>query len=299
LKKAISIGNFDAVHKGHKKLIVAAREAVGPEGVVEMWSFDPPPVSIINPDVEIHQITTFEQREKLLMESGANIVRKVVPTKEMLSLSPKSFIEGIMSDHKPDFIVEGEGFRFGKNRAGTTGCLVRFERQFDFKFVQVSSFEIELKDKIIRASSSLVRTLLQDGKLDEVYAILGRHYRLGGIVERGDARGRTIGVPTANLGQIQTMLPKEGVYAGYATIQNKKYAASLSIGTKPTFGKNTTAIEVHLIGFDGLVGHYNWPLEVTMTRWLRDQKQFDSIDKLKIAIDKDIEVSTKMIESNI
>lgn len=131
----------------------------------------------------------------------------------------------------------------------------------------------------------------------DVTRMLGREYVLSGIVVPGDHRGRQVGIPTANLGDVQTMLPRDGIYAGSAQIDGTKYIAAISIGTKPTFGINDRVCEVHLIGFDGVIGHYEWPLNVTISHWIREQIAFDSVESLTLAIEEDIQTTISLIES--
>lgn len=300
MKTAISIGNFDAVHQGHVALINEARQAVGSKGRVEMWSFDPSPASVLRKDVHIDRLTTFSQRRTLLLEAGADEVVRIEPTMELLNLPPEEYISKITTEVSPTYIVEGEGFRFGHHRAGTIETLRELGKEFNFELIEVTGVEVTLEDhSIVRASSSMVRWLLNRGRVQDVERMLGRQYEISGNVVQGDCRGREMGVPTANMGDVQTMLPKDGIYAGNATIDTVTYSSAISVGTKPTFGKNERMCEVHLIGFDGEIGKYDWPLTVTISHWIRDQIKFDSIEALTIAMERDIQTSITMTESNL
>ena len=297
---AISIGNFDAVHIGHKALVQAARKVVGEAGRVEMWSFDPSPVSILRPDVHLERITTFSQRSALLTEVGADLVKRIVPTPELLRLEPKAYIEQITNEVAPAFIVEGAGFRFGNQRKGTIETLRELGSQCNFDFIEVDGVEVKFNDQeVVKVSSSLVRQLLHEGRMMDVSIALGRQYELTGVVTKGDCRGRDLGFPTANLRDVQTMLPGDGIYAGSAMVQGESYIAAISVGTKPTFGKNERICEVHLIGFDGEIGRYDWSLTVTISHWIREQMKFDSVNLLTIAIEQDILKSVELIESKL
>ena len=299
MKIAISIGNFDAVHLGHIALVEAARQAVGAEGRVEMWSFDPSPVSVLQPEQQLDRLTTFSERTSLLLEAGADEVKQIVPTKALLSKSPKTYIAELVDQTSCNFIVEGEGFRFGKNRAGTCETLEEFGQEFGFQSIVVEGVEVALRDhSIVRASSSTIRWLLQAGRVEDAAIMLGRRVQVSGMVVQGDRRGRTMGFPTANLQGVQTMLPCDGIYAGTASIEGEKtYPAAISIGSKPTFGENDRVCEVHIIGYDGDVDHYDWPLTVTISHWIRDQLRFDSTEELTSAIDHDIECVHRLTES--
>ncbi len=298
MKAAVAIGNFDAVHRGHIALVQRARELVGASGKVEIWSFDPPPVSILDPTIRLDPLTTFDNRTSLLIDAGADQVRRIVPTKEFLEQSPEAFIEEVVANSSPNVIVEGEGFEFGKNREGNALLLQALGNKYDFTFEEVPPFMVTLRDNTtVRASSSLVRSLLHDGKVEDASIVLGREFELTGIVEKGDQRGRLIGVPTANLSEVATMLPKDGIYAGSSNVDGEQFVAAISIGTKPTFGENNRVAEVHLIGFDGDLNHYGWQLSVTISHWMREQDAFDSADALRMQIEADLKAITKLTES--
>ena len=208
LSTAISIGNFDAVHKGHVALIHAARSAVGKEGRVEVWSFDPSPCSVLKPEVQIDLVTTFSRRQELLFDAGANAVIQLEPTPELLHLNPEAFIAQLTESHAPDYLVEGAGFRFGNKRKGTIETLHALGEQYNFKCIELQGVEVTLEDQTtVRASSSKVRSLIHEGRMQDVTQMLGRDYALSGVVTEGDRRGRELGIPTANLGHVQTMLP--------------------------------------------------------------------------------------------
>ena len=300
MKIAISIGNFDAVHLGHIALVKTARQAVGADGQVDVWSFDPSPVSVLKPEQKIDRLTTFSDRTTLLLEAGADEVKQIVPTEELLSKSPKTFIAEVVEQSPFDYIVEGEGFRFGKNRAGKCETLDELGHEFGFKSVVVEGVEVALKDQsIVRVSSSMIRWLLRAGRVEDAAIMLGRNVTVTGVVAAGDRQGRALGYPTANVHAIETMLPRDGIYAGRVSIDpGESHAAAISIGTKPTFGEHDRVCEVHIIGYDGAVDHYDWPLTVTISHWIRDQLRFDSKEELIHAIDQDVAHITQLIESS-
>ena len=234
----------------------------------------------------------------MLLEAGADSVKQLVPTPELLSLKPEAYIAQITEIHTPEYIVEGSGFRFGSNREGTIQTLQSLGKQHNFECIEVNGIEVSLEDHSnVKASSSKVRSLINQGRMQDVTRMLGREYELSGVVTEGDRRGRELGVPTANLRDVQTMLPQDGIYAGKAIIDANPYVAAISIGTKPTFGTHARVCEAHLIGFDGEVGQYDWPLTVTISNWIREQIKFESTETLTIAIEQDIQTAIKMIES--
>ena len=277
----------------------AARAAVGKDGKVEMWSFDPTPASVLRPSLQVDRLTTFNDRTTLLLNAGADVVKQLVPTEELLSQSPESYIAGIVKENDIHYIIEGEGFRFGKDRAGTCETLLELGQTLGFTLVIVDGVEVALRDhSIVKASSSTIRWLMQAGRVEDAAIMLGRHVQVCGMVVQGDRRGRTMGFPTANLQGVETMLPCDGIYAGFVSIdEDSTYPAAISIGSKPTFGEHDRVCEVHIIGYDGAVDHYDWPLTVTISHWIRDQLRFNSTEELTSAIDQDIECVHRLTES--
>ncbi len=298
LKIALTIGNFDAVHRGHIALVETARQAVGSDGKVEVWSFDPSPVTLLNPNFHLDRITTFSQRMEQLIRAGADVVRQITPTTTLLSQTPEAFIADVVERSSPDIIVEGYGFKFGKDRAGDAQTLQKIGKQYGFSLIEMDGVEVTLSDATtVRASSSQVRELLSSGRVEDAKKMLGRPYSVTGIVTRGDRRGREMGIPTANLSHIETMLPQDGIYAGNAVVDGETYIAAISVGTKPTFSGNTRVFEAHLVSFDGDLEHYNWPLTVTISHWIRNQIAFDSANDLQKQINEDIQLAISLIES--
>jgi riboflavin kinase/FMN adenylyltransferase len=300
VKTAVSVGHFDAVHVGHLALVHKARELVGQDGCVEMWSFDPSPMSVINPRLDFGRLTTFDQRTKLLLDAGADDVIMIKPNLSLLSQTPEGFVSSICSKSNPDFFVEGKGFRFGENRSGNNEILRQLGKQYNFTSIEVGEIEVELSDGVMCcASSTLVRSLMLEGRVEDATRVLGRPVQVQGNVVKGNQRGQTMGIPTANLVDIDLMLPKSGIYAGTAIVDDETYISAISIGTNPTFGSNGMVVcEVHLIGYDGPLNHYGWRLSVNINNRIRDQLKFDSQEKLREAILSDIETSVKLVESN-
>ncbi len=287
--KAISIGTFDAIHVGHQAIIAAARQAVGENGCVAFHSFDPPPITVLKPSHPFERLTSVEQRIALLKQYGVDEVNVLTPSKTLLEMSPESFVKEVVEQHSPDFIVEGANFMFGKGRSGTIETLATLGNQHGFEVISVEQVKRVLLDQSeIQVSSSIVRWLLSNGRVEDASSLLGRPFTLSGVVVQGDQRGRSIGFPTANISEIETMVPKNGVYAGETTINGKRFPVALNIGTSPTFDGISHRCEAHIIGFEGEIGHYGWELSVNITSWIRNELKFDSIDALTEAIQSDV-----------
>ncbi|MEE8155536.1 MAG: riboflavin kinase [Phycisphaerales bacterium] len=289
--RAITIGNFDGVHVGHVQLIDAARAAVGADGRITALSFDPHPLSVLRPEESTTRLSSFDQRRRWLIEAGADDVVRLQPTKQFLGLEPPDFLAWVTGEYRPDLIVEGDDFRFGRARAGSIQTLRQHEATHGYRTIIIDAVQATLSDYcIVRASSTMLRRLLSGGRVRDAAILLGRPYEIRAEVVRGDSRGRDLGVPTANLHHGDYVLPADGIYCGSATAPDgRRYAAAISVGTKPTFGPNPRVCEAHLIDFAGRGGEYGWTIDLQFDDWLRDQLAFEHIDLLVQQLQRDIE----------
>ncbi len=294
-RSVITIGNFDGVHLGHRALITRARNVAGDDGKVVVLAFDPHPASVLRPDHnQVYRLTDFESRSQLLRDCGADVVIPIEPTVALLAKSAESFIDWVLDEYQPTAIVEGEDFRFGKGRSGDVDllCSLGAARGFDVEIVH--DLEAALSDQtLVRISSSMIRWLLSHGRVQDVAILLGRFHGVNGVVVAGDARGRTIGVPTANM-QTSILIPKRGVFAGRALVDldtdtPKAFPAAINIGKRPSVeGNHETRCEAHLIGFDGEVGDYGWQMRLEFHAFLRDEIKFSGLDEVHEQIKRDI-----------
>lgn len=284
----LTIGTFDGVHAGHAALLARARQlAEVRDALVVAMAFDPHPLAALRPDQAPARLTSFPQRERLLLAAGAHRVVRLEPTPEFLALTAEAFIDGICRDWNPLAFVEGPDFRFGKGRGGDVESLLARGRQSGFDVEVVPPVAVALSDHTIApASSTLARWLITNGRIADAAIVLGRPYELEGIVERGDRRGRTIGFPTANL-RTDCLAPADGVYAGEASLEDgRTFAAAVSVGTKPTFGAGGRAVEALLLDApsegDAVVGlpEYGWKVRLRFTAWVREQVRFHSVEAL-------------------
>ncbi len=287
---AVIIGNFDGVHRGHAALVRAARKAAGMDGRVVVLTFDPPPVLVLRPDVPPQRLMLPSRRAVTLRAIGVDEVVLQRIDRDWLQQPPEAFVQSCVAPLNPDVVVEGHDFRFGSNRSGGAAELAAIGSALGFEVELVDDVSAALVDQsIVVVRSSAIRELLSRGRVRDAARLLGRSWCLEGGVVPGDARGREIGCPTANLDHGDLLLPADGVYAGVATCPAGTYPAAVSIGTKPSFGQTPRVAEVHVIGWDGQVGEYGWWLQVDLVRWIRDQARFDSIDALKAQIASDID----------
>lgn len=292
-RSVILIGNFDGVHLGHAELLRRARRVAqqhGPDVRVVAMSFHPHPMSLLRPGTEPPLLTEFARRRALLVEAGADEVVHLTPSPDVLSLTPEDFIARVMDEHHPVAFVEGEDFRFGRNRAGDIGTLQSIGRKQGFNVVVVEAVDAFLSDHTAtRVSSTMVRWLLARGRVGDAARLLGRAHEIEGTVVRGDRRGRGLGFPTANV-DTHVMVPADGVYAATAELPDGRImSAALSIGVKPTFQGAARTVEAHLLR-DGDSGEawaplpglpeYAWPIRLRVLAWVRDQVKFPSVHDL-------------------
>lgn len=304
----ITIGNFDGVHRGHQAIIDVARGLAEPTGArVLAMTFDPMPVSVLRPGEGPPHLGTIDQRVATLEQVGADEVVVIKPTRNLLSYEAPQFIADLIDKHDAVGFVEGEDFRFGSKRSGDMKMLAEMGLEQGFAVEALPRVEVPLSDQSIAPiSSSLVRWLVGRGRVEDAATCMGRPFALTGTIVRGDQRGRTIGIPTANLDPQSwhgLITPMDGVYAGTVALERDatEYPAAISVGMKPTFGQDRLNIEAHLIDFntekpDALYGQR---ATFRFARWVRDQYPFPDVDALKQQLHRDIQYCRDtMLNSN-
>jgi riboflavin kinase/FMN adenylyltransferase len=220
------------------------------------------------------------------------------PDPEVLNLTAEAFWAILRDEVRPTHIVEGKSFNFGKGRGGTIDKLRDWAAASPVKLEVIEGVSVPLLDlQVVEVNSSLIRWLTAYGRVRDTAICLGRAYSLRGDVIQGHQRGRTIGVPTANLRVTDQLIPADGVYAGRAIVNGKTYAAAVSIGTMPTFGENQRQVEAHLIGFDGDL--YGTALEVELVDWIREQWKFAGVEALKAQMRRDIAYAEERASASI
>ncbi|HKF14983.1 MAG TPA: riboflavin biosynthesis protein RibF [Gaiellaceae bacterium] len=266
--RAVAVGTFDGVHRGHRRVVEAAQASGLPTTVV---TFDPHPRVVLGHQVEL--LTTLERRLELLRELGIDV--HVVPFTAELSLAtPEEFAESVLRPLGTTVVAAGENFRFGRGRSGDLGTLE--ELGFDVR-------RVPLADGI---SSSRIRQLVRAGEIEGAAALLARPPEVEGTVVAGDARGGTLGFPTANLAVPRDLIvPAYGIYAGEAD----GYRAAISIGVNPHYGGEERRVEAFLLDFDGDL--YGKRLAVELWRRLRDERAFASEQELIDQIAADVEAA--------
>lgn len=285
----LTVGNFDGVHLGHRRILDDARRLADAEGTAAVaMTFDPPPDLVLRPDDQPQRITPAAQRADLLLAAGADYVVTARTDARLLGLSPEAFIaEIIMSRFAPLQMVEGANFFYGKRRAGNIQTLRRAGRTHNFAVHVADPVAVDLGEGPVPVSSTLIRRLLLDGRVERAARCLGRDFVLYGRVTGGERRGRALAYPTANIDPGEQVTPGDGIYAGRAAVRGADYPAAISVGDKPTFGPGERTVETFLLDADG--DFYNEPLALSFVRRLRDQEKFADGEALRAQIAGDVE----------
>ncbi|HLJ94653.1 MAG TPA: bifunctional riboflavin kinase/FAD synthetase [Gemmataceae bacterium] len=282
---AVTIGNFDGVHRGHAALLVEVRrQAEAVRGPAVALTFDPHPLQLLRPEQFQPVLTTTAERAELLQACGAEQVLILRTTTALLHLNASDFFHHVLHERlAARALVEGVNFGFGRNREGTVDTLATFCRQTGTALTIVPP--VVWNGQPI--SSSRVRNALKRGAVREAAELLNRPYRLRGTVATGLQRGRTLGFPTANLERIETLCPADGVYAVRVHRGREHWPGAANIGPNPTFREMGRKVEVHLIHFQGdLVGQV---LAVDFLERLRDTRPFAGVAELTAQLRQDVE----------
>ena len=251
-------------------------------------TFEPHPFTVLHPESAPPRLTPPDLKFSLLEGQGADCLVVLPPAREVLGLTAEDFWKILSEQIQISHLVEGSSFRFGRGARGTVAMLAEWTRGTDIELHIVDSVQIPLLDlQIMPVTSTAIRFLLAYGRARDAAICLGRPYALRGEVQKGFARGRQLGFPTANLRCDDQHIPADGVYVARCRISNQSYPVALSIGTMPTFGENVRQIEAHVVGFDGDL--YHSVLAVELLDWLREQRAYSDVETLKAQIGKDIE----------
>jgi riboflavin kinase/FMN adenylyltransferase len=269
--RAVALGTFDGVHRGHQRVLDAAVAAGQAPTVV---TFDPHPRVALGYGVEL--LTSLERRLELLAEAGIDEALVVEFDLVLAQLGPEEFVERVLLPIGTDVVVAGANFRFGRGRSGDLELLRRLD------------LDVRAVPLVEGVSSTRIRDLLRAGEVERAARLLGRPAEIEGTVVAGDARGGTLGFPTANLRREPGLLvPGYGIYAGAAD----GHRAAISIGTNPHYGGGERRIEAFLLDFDGDL--YGRKLRLELWERLRDELAFESEDELVAQIGRDVEATRR------
>jgi riboflavin kinase/FMN adenylyltransferase len=282
------VGVFDGVHIGHQALLGETNRVAKKTGLSPIaLTFDPHPAKVLKPEATLWQLTTIEQRIRLLLETKLiDSVEVVNFTLAMATTSAQDFIDVILKqEYKIAHVVVGENFNFGKDREGNVEML----RANGIEVTEAPLYEYE--DSAV--SSTRIRRLLIEGNIELANKLLTRKHMVQGIVEHGDKRGRELGFPTANTAIVESLcLPDDGVYKGYVEVEgyDKTYKSAISLGRRPTFyeERGLRLLEPYLLDFDADI--YGKTVKIHFELKIRDQIKFDSMEQLIAQITADVEL---------
>jgi riboflavin kinase/FMN adenylyltransferase len=288
-----SIGNFDGVHRGHQAMFALLTQRAREAGVPAIAiTFDPPPLALLRPEALPPRLTTIDERAALLQAAGLNALWVLPTTPALLQQTAEEFFQAVVIDRlAARGLGEGPNFCFGRDRTGTITRL----RQL----CAAAHCTLDVIDPVAIdgqwVSSSVIRTMLQGGDVSSARLLLGRPYRLSGRVVTGAQRGRLLGVPTANLDEIATVVPGLGVYAGAAYVDGVRHQAAIHLGPNPTFLEGRPKFEVHLLDYTGDL--YGRTIAVEFLQRLRDIRKFPDVETLKDQLTHDLVAARTCVES--
>jgi len=290
----LTLGTFDGVHKGHQKILKKLKYEAKKDNLKSIvLTFFPHPRTVLNPDFNLKLINTIEERTRLFEKSEIDILITHPFDKNFSELSPDQFVKNILVNKlKIKKILIGYDHRFGKNRTAGFKDLKIFGLKYGFEVIEIS---VEEKNKV-SISSTKIRNSIIEGDIKTAKSYLGYDFSLKGEVVNGNAIGRTIGFPTANLNinQDYKLIPKNGVYLIRTLLEGKKVYGMMNIGVKPTLKSKDTSIEVNLFEWGGDL--YGKVIEVFILHYIREEKKFDSLIKLGNQIKLDKKTCIKLIK---
>jgi riboflavin kinase/FMN adenylyltransferase len=289
----VLIGVFDGVHKGHQLLLNRAKEIADGRNIVAL-TFDPHPMQVLAPDRAPTLLTTLADRVELLKIHNADQVAVLKFNEKFAAMAPADFVQDVLVGQlSASTVIVGKNFTYGHKAAGNIETLIEDGRNFGFT-VDVQDLESGEGEVI---SSSRIRNLVTSGQVEEARKLLSRPHRLDGVVVHGEKRGREIGYPTANLGNIDGQtVPKDGVYAGWLTVGINYWPAAISIGTNPTFaGDRARQVEAYALDQEGL-DLYDKNASIEFGWRLRDTLKFDGLEPLLVQMKLDCDQARSLTE---
>lgn len=280
----LALGNFDGLHRGHRKILDKVQRVAGERGATSVvMTFDPHPPRIVRPDKAPPVLMTKAQKLEALAGVGLHGAAIVRFTLELSHWDPETFVRSVLVEWlRVAEVWVGANFLFGHDRAGNFSLLRALGGRYGFKAEKIDP--VRYKDFVV--SSTRIRRLVAEGRVDEAGALLGHQYYIDGTVVHGDGRGRTIGFATANLCSENELLPPYGVYATTATIEGVARPSITNIGVRPTVDASGRAqTETHIFGVDRDL--YGTAIRLGFVLRLRDERAFDSVDALRSQIAAD------------
>jgi len=273
----LALGNFDGFHLGHQAVVSrAVARAFHERRPVIVATFDPHPVRFFKPDLPPFRLTNLDQREALFAHAGADAMLVFEFNEQLRSTSAEDFVNELVARRiGAAGVVTGDDFGFGKRRSGNVDVLKTLAAAHGIAAEAVAPVVLDG----VRVSSGRIREALVAGDIPTATHLLTRDFTVQGVVERGDARGRQLGYPTANLALSDYQRPKYGIYAVRVTLEDgSEHPGVASLGVRPTFEPPQELLEAHLFDFDGDL--YGRKIDVALHAFIREERKFDSVDAL-------------------
>lgn len=282
----LALGNFDGLHRGHARILEQVRRRADERrATAAALTFDPHPPRVVRPDKAPPLLMTKDQKLEALAEAGMDGAAVVRFTPDLSRWDPDRFVRTVLVEWlQVAEVCVGANFLFGRQRSGNFSLLRSLGARYGFEAGKIDP--VRYKEFVV--SSTRLRRLIADGRVDEAGALLGHHYAIDGVVERGEGRGRNHGVPTANLRTDNELLPPDGVYATTARVDGVLHASVTNVGVRPTFGPDgPRTVETHL--FDAALDLYGRPLRLAFVQRLRGERAFEDAAALQRQIAADCE----------
>ncbi len=289
----VTLGNYDGVHLGHQKIFQQVIERARTEsGTSIIFTFEPHPRMVLSPSNCPPLLNTFRRKMELFESFGIDVVICAHFTREFAAIPPEGFVQRYLVDKiGVREIFVGYDYAFGRGKQGTTEALARMGQEYGFKLTVVPAYIMD--DEVV--STTRLRGLVREGRIEEAARLLGRSYATEGTVVGGDHRGKSLGFPTANLQSHNQIFPKRGVYAVQVETGGRLMDGVLNIGTHPTFGEGKVTLEVHIIDFHKEI--YGQFVRVLYRKRLRDEIHFSSKETLIRQIRSDIDHARKILRN--
>ncbi len=292
---AVTVGVFDGVHLGHRSLLSRLKDVAARRGISSVvLTFSNHPASVLRAGFEPRYLTAPDERVRMLRETGVDLVARTTFDAALSQLSAGAFAALLQDTLDMRTLVAGPDFAMGRNREGSIAVLREIGAD--------QGFDVEVVEPLLGSAgeavrSTAVRAAVSSGEMERAAAMLGRNYAITGTVVRGQGRGGPLGFPTANLQMPEESLaPRDGIYACWIEIDGSRHMAAASIGERPTFPGAGRSIEAFVMDFDGDL--YGMELRLELVRRLRDEEKFDSVEQLRLQVDRDVEATRRLLQSS-
>lgn len=290
----LTLGTFDGVHKGHKKIIKRLINESKKSNLKSLiLTFFPHPRNVINSNSKVKSISTLEEKTEIFSKLGVQELIIQDFNKSFSNITAEEFIELLVNNLNLKKIIVGYNHKFGKNRSADINSLKNYGSKYSFEVIEIEAFEIE----DIKISSTKIRNSIESGEIDKCNSFLGYNFNIKGKVVKGKSIGKVIGFPTANivLEEDYKIIPKNGVYLIKSIIENEKLYGMMNIGFNPTFGINKKTIEVNLFNYNKDL--YGATLKVELIKFIRDEIKFSDVKELQYQLKSDRENCIDYINS--